>query len=215
MALENIEEAGNFDEEEKDVFDYCEDGDLDTIKKYLIEGFKVETKNYRGETLLNMASYHKHIHIVKFLIEECKVNINTNDKEGFTPLMNTSTRGGDVDIFMFLLKNGANVHSENFNKNTVLMFESRNGNKNLIELLVNTYGANIDHKNWIGLTPLIFASCVNQYDSIKFLLESGADYKIKTDEGYTMIDYLNEDLLLKVTKFIENLEIVNIKPAKR
>ena len=50
------------------------------------------------------------------------------------------------------------------------------------------YGANVNEFS-NGLTPLMFAARYNKVEILKFLLEKGADKKIKDEKGNTALKY--------------------------
>jgi len=58
---------------------------------------------------------------VEYLIAEAKANVNAKDKDGTDALMSASVRG-HKDIVELLLKNGAQVNSQNSDGHTALMF---------------------------------------------------------------------------------------------
>lgn len=56
--------------------------------------------------------------------------------------------------------------------------------------LVISHGFNINRRNDLGMTPLATAMSLEAYESIRFLLENGADYKqTSTSGGFLPIFY--------------------------
>lgn len=60
-------------------------GDLEVVKKFVEYGSDVNQKS-NGLTPLMIAARSNKTEIVKYLIENCKVNINEKDSNGFTAL---------------------------------------------------------------------------------------------------------------------------------
>jgi len=56
-------------------------------------------------------------------------------------------------------------------------------------------GADVDHRYNAGLTPLMLASILRSNRTLRILLELGADYEAKSNEGKTALDYaiINKD----------------------
>src|SRR6218665_73999 len=50
------------------------------------------------------------------------------------------------------------------------------------------YGSDVNEKS-NGLTPLMFAARYNKVEIIKYLMEKGADKKVKDDKGNTALKY--------------------------
>lgn len=57
----------------------------------------------RGNTLLTMSAYHGHLEIIKFLIEEAKVDPNQTNDEGKSPLL-ICTEMDYLDILKYLIE---------------------------------------------------------------------------------------------------------------
>lgn len=56
------------------------------------------------------------------------------------------------------------------------------------ELLLQ-YGANINGKNYLGRTPLMFASDLGTYQLVQWLVEKGADVNCVDENGWTALDW--------------------------
>ncbi|CAL2102274.1 Ankyrin repeat protein [Tenacibaculum sp. 190130A14a] len=63
----------------------------------------------------------------------------------------------------------------------------RSGNFEAVKAMIEN-GTNINRKS-TGLTPLMFAARYNRVDILKLLIEKGAKLKVKSDNGYTALDY--------------------------
>lgn len=101
----------------------------------------------------------------------------------------------DFDLCQYLLQNGAQVNKI-YDKNpyysvfrdcsaTLLHLASHNSNDKLVTLLLK-YHAPINVQNSEGKTPLFYAKHLN---TIKILVESGADYTLKDKYGKTPKEY--------------------------
>ncbi|AOW20803.1 ankyrin repeat domain-containing protein [Urechidicola croceus] len=61
------------------------------------------------------------------------------------------------------------------------------GEYDAVKNLIKT-GTNINQKS-MGLTPLMYAARQNKTEIVKLLIENGAKLKIKSDKGYTALEY--------------------------
>lgn len=97
---------------------------------------------------------------------------------------------GDLNLCTYLLESGANVKWDEITGNTVLHIASSAGNIELMRLLLS-YDNDINAQNKSGNTPLHYAEKLHM---IQFLIENGADFTIKNNQGQTpkdkIIDYL-------------------------
>lgn len=154
-----------------------------------------------------------------YVIEELidKVNVNVQDEEGFTPLMN-AIREREIEIVKILLEHNADVTKikDNSGRNAFFwaavldelemlkLFEKYNPDFNVsdnygsnalfftrkaetVNYLLKN-GADINKKNKSGRTPLIQHSLAYEnQDHVKFLLEKGADINAQDNEGVTTL----------------------------
>ena len=156
-----------------------------------------------------------------YVIEELidKVNINVQDEEGYTPLMNAITEG-EIEIVKILLEHNADVIKikDNSGRNAFFLaavldelemlklFEKYNPDFNVSDNYgsnvffftrkvetVNYFlqhGADINKRNKSGRTPLIQHSLAYEnQDHVKFLLEKGADINAQDNKGNTLLMY--------------------------
>ena len=95
-------------------------------------------------------------------------------EEGQTALM-TAARNGRVDVVRALLAAGAKVNAaEEFRGQTALMFAAGEGNTGAADLLLE-FGSDLKAKSKAGLTPLLFAVRNNRFETVKYLLQRGAN----------------------------------------
>jgi len=102
-------------------------------------------------------------------------------------------------IKVFIDENNCNVNLADDNGATPLHEAAQGGLYEIVKLLID-YGANINAQDKSGLTPLIEASFVNSIywvgegmlDTVKVLIENGADKSIKCKGGKTARDYAKE-----------------------
>lgn len=64
------------------------------------------------------------------------------------------------------------------------------------------YGADVNEES-NGLTPLMFAARYNKVDILKYLLEKGADKKIKDERGYTALKYAENSNSLEAIAYLK------------
>jgi len=163
-----------------------------------------------GWPLLMYALRNDHGNMAHFLIN-AGVNINSQDRFGWTPIAYCAARGdrdrvkllldngadvnlgapllravikGDIELVELLLDNGADVNAER-NYMTPLMTASTRGNRKLVELLLDR-GAAIDQRGAHG-TALVRAAENRATEVLKLLIRRGADLNAKTGSGQTAL----------------------------
>lgn len=63
----------------------------------------------------------------------------------------------------------------------------RSGNYESVKAFIEN-GTNINRKS-LGLTPLMYAARYNKVEILKLLINKGAKLNVKSDKGYTALDY--------------------------
>lgn len=78
-----------------------------------------------------------------------------------------------IDLFRFLLENGAEVHAQTQTGDTALTYACENGHTDVAEVLLN-YNAKLEHESEGGRTPLMKACRAGHICTVKFLINKGA-----------------------------------------
>ena len=168
----------------------------ENVKILLNNGIDVNYIGPYGTTAIILA---RSIEIVKILID-AGANINMQDNNGNTILMNVSARG-QSDILELLLEHGANINIKDKYGRTAFTYAVSAGNDNIIKILLkNGYNINTQNNN-DGNTALSIAVLSGNSSTVKLLLDYSADHSIKNKYGQTAMD---------IAKKEKNYEIIGI-----
>ena len=119
------------------------DGDTNTVRKLLKRGANINAGlYYNNETSLICASSHKHLNLVKYLIQN-GADVNIPDKTGRTPLIHASA-SGSLEIVKYLIEHGAEVNHTTDSKITALIWAIKFGRLTITKYLVQ-HGADYTH----------------------------------------------------------------------
>lgn len=164
--------------------------------------------------ILEASIRRQDLEYVKFLVKFIKKyeisDILDNGNLLWIAYYNTET----VDIFNFLIDNGAPFNTKDENGETLLTKTCINGNFDLVQKLV-LKGAYIEEVNNYGLTPLIVACKFNHFDIAKYLISKGANVMTEDPCGNSVLHFaayygnidaakyllVHTQLLNKVNKF--------------
>lgn len=78
----------------------------------------------------------------------------------------------------------------------------RAGNFEAVKAMVEN-GTDVNRKS-TGLTPLMFAARYNKTDIVKLLIDKGAKLKVKSDNGFTALEYAKMSKAHEAYKVIAN-----------
>lgn len=170
--------------------------------KLISLGADLNAKTDDGQTILQNASIwacgKDGGNIIKKLIG---LGIDLNSRSGennSTPLMfMVQMYNCDSRNIELLIKNGTRVNEKDRNGNTALMLATTESkNENMQRLLSN--GANINEVNNFGETALMIAARFDRTgDTIKMLLDEGANAKIKSRDNKTAFNYAEKNSNIK------------------
>ncbi len=131
------------------------------------------------------------IDTAKLLIKH-GADVNASEANGWVPLHRVAETG-DLDLAQMLVKNGAKLNAKNRHGETPLHVAAQAGHNGMVEFLL-AKGASIDARRDSGATPLIYA--VEHPDTVKLLLDKGADPRIREKTGDSILDFIDNDSML-------------------
>ncbi len=148
-----------------------------------------DIKDFKGNSALHYAVMNGRTEASRLLVEECNANIDIQNKEGSTPLMEAIKIGAYEIQIDNLLHNKANTEVKEFTKgNTALMVAIEKSHFSAIKKLLNA-GADIHARNNKGYTPLIVAVNMGSLLMVKQMVENGALVSTTDNQGRNAIDH--------------------------
>ncbi|XP_057268353.1 BRCA1-associated RING domain protein 1 [Pezoporus wallicus] len=117
-------------------------------------GNAIARRNYKGETLLHVASIKGDLAAVEQLLKN-GADPNVKDNAGWTPL-HEACNHGHREVVELLLQYRALVNTTGYQNDSPLHDAARNGHVSIVELLL-LHGASRDAVNIFGLRPVDYA----------------------------------------------------------
>jgi len=146
---------------------------------------------------------------VKYFVEQKNINVNIKDSNGNSPL-HIVADVGRIDVFAYLISNGADVHAKN-NRGVTPLFCVLN--EVMVRLLLSA-GADVNARDTSsgfrrGFTPLHWVILFpSKIDAAKALIDGGADVNAKGNNGTTPLiqaitsRIANPSQRIELTKFL-------------
>uniref|UniRef100_A0A8D2LN10 Ankyrin repeat domain 17 n=2 Tax=Varanus komodoensis TaxID=61221 RepID=A0A8D2LN10_VARKO len=178
MRAESTTNAGKMDN--RSLAEACSEGDVNAVRKLLIEGRSVNEHTEEGESLLCLACSAGYYELAQVLLA---MHANVEDrgvKGDITPLM-AAANGGHVKIVKLLLAHGADVNAQSSTGNTALTYACAGGYVDVVKALLES-GASIEDHNENGHTPLMEAGSAGHVEVARVLLENGAGINTHSNE---------------------------------
>ncbi|MCL7034496.1 hypothetical protein MKW94_018523, partial [Papaver nudicaule] len=162
-------------EDHIELFDAAYTGKLNRFKKAIRKA-----KDVKGRVSLHAAAGGGSLEVCRYLIEKLKLDVDSKDKDGCTPLYYTVPKG-HLDTVRYLLEKGAAADASNHLNHTPLHYAARMGVTKIITLLLSR-GVRVDVPTVTG-TALQFAAGNGHRDAVKVLLAHGANSNVVHNQG--------------------------------
>ncbi|KAM9384645.1 receptor-interacting serine/threonine-protein kinase 4 [Pholidichthys leucotaenia] len=151
----------------------CQHGQENVFRVLLSRCADIQIKGKDNWTALHFAAWQGHLGIVKLLIKQAGADMDSQTRDGCTPLHLASKRG-QYRVARILIELGADVHVTSAGLDTPLHVAAETGHTSTSRLLIK-HQADIHARNVHGLTPLHLASQRGHLATVKMLIEEGAD----------------------------------------
>ena len=115
------------------------------------------------------------------------VDVNSQDKDGWTALMLASING-HTDCVKLLIDNGADANLQNEVERSALIYAASDGYKECVKLLIDN-GADVNSQSEDGWSALMLASYNGYKECVKLLIKNGSLVDIHNNENKTVLNY--------------------------
>ena len=148
--------------------------------------------------------------MMNYLLEQgADPNVLISQNSGFDPLLFTGWLTNNetaFNVYENLIKHGLNIYTFNSNSESILTMIINSGNQSVkyTEEAVNFFiskGADKNHANSNGDTPLHIATRHGYIRIVRLLLDTGAESNVKNNKFQTPLD---------IAKGIENDSLINL-----
>jgi len=180
LSVHLISPAGSYE----DFFKAVQFDDVKTVQALLQRGFDPNTVNPAGIPALMLAVREPSLKVAQLLASWPKIKTEVRNENDESVLMLAALKGF-LPLVKQLVDKDADVNKPGW---TPLHYAASGGHVSIVEfLLVNS--AYIDAESPNGTTPLMMAAMYGSPESVKVLIQAGADLNIKNQLGLTALDF--------------------------
>ena len=172
--------AGSFD----DFFSAIKSDNAGAVRELIQRGFDPNTRDAQGQTGLLNALKEPAPKVTRVLIESPKTDLDAVNNQGESALMLAALKGQQAEVNE-LLERDAAVNKTGW---TPLHYAVTGSQLTIMKLLIEKY-AFIDAQSPNGTTPLMMAAMYGSNETVKLLIEEGADPLMKNQQGMTAADF--------------------------
>ena len=125
-----------------------------------------------SSAVLGIASENGQEAMVELLLATDKVELNSKDKRGHTPLCRAARNGHEAVVRLLLATGQVDIDAKDNSGQTALLWAAQNGNEAVVKLLLETGKIEVDLKDVLRQTPLSQAAQNGHEIVVKLLLET-------------------------------------------
>ncbi|XP_048240955.1 ankyrin-1-like [Haliotis rufescens] len=162
------------------------------------KGANVTLVNAYGNNILHWACLGGHIAMVRYVLSQYSVDVNSRTKAGSTPLMKAAYCG-HRDVSDYLVCMGANISLVDEDGDSILHWACRGGHAKMVQHILAQGLVNITSRGIYGRTPLMIAANYGHREVFDILLNEGAQISSVDSNG---------DNILHLASFGGNVEMV-------
>jgi uncharacterized protein len=154
------------------------------VESLLRRGFDPNTRDERGLTGLLIAIREPSPRVIQVLLASPQTKVEIRNDNDESPLMLAAIKG-QMDLVKQLIARDADINKPGW---TALHYAASSGQVEIMKLLLEKY-AFIDAQSPNGTTPLMMAAMYGSPQSVKLLLDEGADPLMKNQQNMTATDF--------------------------
>jgi ankyrin repeat protein len=164
--------------------------EVQTLRRLQQRGFDFNTPDESGQSPLLLALRLDSLKTAAFLIEQPGFHLDAHNTRGENALMIAALRG-HVGLLRLMLRHGAEVNKPGWTPLHYAAAHPTAVSVEMVELLLEE-NAYIDAASPNETTPLMMAARYGHRDSVRALLEAGADVSLRNQQGLAALDFAVE-----------------------
>ncbi|MCM3746296.1 ankyrin repeat domain-containing protein [Paenibacillus pasadenensis] len=185
-------QGGETDTMNEQLLQAAQQKDSAALKRLIEEGADLNVQDAKGRTAAMIATYNNDVQSVRVLVE-AGADVNMRDDMRNTPFLYAGAEGY-LDILRLTIQAGADPAITNRYGGTALIPASEHGYTEVVKELLTKTEIDVDHVNNLGWTALLESIILNngntkQQDTLRLLIEHGADVNLADSEGVTPLQH--------------------------
>jgi ankyrin repeat protein len=158
--------------------------DASEVQSLIKAGVNPNTLDPKGSPMLILAIRDKSLKVTDLLLSNPLTNVNLTNKSGENALMMAAFDGQLALVKTLVVEKKAVVNKTGW---APIHYAATNGHLEVAQFLIAN-GAQVNALSPSETTPLMMSVISGNAQLIKYLLDNGADLRMRNHEGYTAID---------------------------
>ncbi|XP_046365631.2 ankyrin repeat domain-containing protein 17-like [Haliotis rufescens] len=183
-------------------------GHKEVVELLVSKGADVSLSDKRGDNLLHFASREGHEEVVKFVLSQDMVSINSRGWKKITPAM-TAAEKGHKEVVELLVSKGADVSFSDKRGNNLLHLASQGGQVEVVKYVLSLGRLSINSRGWKKMTPVMLAAAKGHKEVVEVLVSKGANVSLVYDGGNNILCLASREGHEEVVKYVMDMVSIN------
>ncbi|XP_067685980.1 putative ankyrin repeat protein RF_0381 [Haliotis asinina] len=190
------------------VMQVAKTGESEVFKVLVSKGADMTKLSKEKENILHLSCHGGNVDIVKYILEQNIVDINSKRSDGKTPLMLASLHGCR-NIFQLLIGKDADVGTAH-DCEMLFTCACEGGDAEIVTFVLNHTSVDVNSILSNGITPLMCAAKLGHEDLFKLLVTKGADMAKVDDDHENVLHIACRDGNTEILKYILKQNVLDI-----
>jgi ankyrin repeat protein/CRP-like cAMP-binding protein len=156
------------------LMEACAQGNLKRVQQHQQAGIDVQQSDYDERSPIHVACSQGHLHIIRYLLDDCGVEVNPVDRFGRTPLFEARLCSNSTSVVEFLTAHGAKMPEKGGSGVHQLLDASADGDMSEVRKYFEC-GGDLMAVDYDLRSALHIACTGGHLPVIRFLLDNGVD----------------------------------------
>ncbi|XP_071095477.1 putative ankyrin repeat protein RF_0381 [Haliotis cracherodii] len=183
-------------------------GHKEVFDLLISEGADLTYVSEDDENILHLACYGGNVDIVKYVLKQNMLDLNSKDDDDWTPAM-MAISGGHRDILYLLVREGANLTQRNYEHRNVLHVACTSKQIKITKYLITNTTVDINSESNDGTTPVMLAALQGLGEVFDLLVSKGADLRSVTAHQENILHLACQGSNVEIVKYILSQNIVD------
>ncbi|XP_046577420.1 ankyrin-1-like [Haliotis rubra] len=162
-----------------------------------------------GNSVLHLTCQGGYLDIVKYVLKQNIVDINSRGADGRTPALIAAAYGHST-LFEYLVKRGADLSVEDDYGYNTLHSACRRGNMDIVKHVFKQNIVDINSRRADGGTPALIAAVYGHSTLFEYLVKNGADLSVEDDDGDNILHSACVGGNIDIVKYVLKQNIVDL-----
>ncbi|XP_067659906.1 putative ankyrin repeat protein RF_0381 [Haliotis asinina] len=192
----------------------AENGHRNVVELLVGQGANVSLHDNKGNNVLHFACRGGDVEVVKYVLAQDMVDINSRGWKRMTPAMMAAQKG-NREVLELLVNKGVKVSLMDKKGNNILHFACRKGHVEVVEHILSENMVDINSKNKQGMIPVFMAAEKGHKEVVELLFRSGGDMSLTSRGGSNVLHFACRGGNVDLVKFVLSHKMTDINSTGR